>query len=135
MWFNLHLDEEIMLSTSPYEDKGPTWQQAVQYIKEVKVEEGDTLGIQAKHDTYSISYSLIEDGIESKLTSVPKYDDSWKKFCDRLESFNSELVKSCVQNPLEYRFVSQSSVQFASRPHDFNLEASQASEFCSRIMG
>ncbi len=135
MWFNLHLDEEIMLSTSPYEDKGPTWQQAVQYIKEVKVEEGDTLGIQAKHDTYSISFSLIEDGIENKLTSVPKYDDSWKKFCDRLESFNSELVKSCVQNPLEYRFVSQSSVQFASRPHDFNLEASQASEFCSRIMG
>lgn len=135
MWFKLHLDEEIMLSTSPYEEKGPTWQQAVQYIKEVKVGEGDILEIQAKHDTYSISYTLIEDGLEDKLTPVPKYDDSWKAFHDRLESFNSELVKSCVQNPLEYRFVSQSSVQFASRPHDFNLEASQASEFCSRIMG
>jgi len=135
MWFKLHLDEEITLSTSPYEEKGPTWQQAVQYIKEVKVQEGDTIEIQAKHDTYSISYTLIEDGIQDKLTPVPKYDNVWKTVCDRLESFNSELVKSCVQNPLEYRFVSQSSVQIASRPHDFNLEASQASDFCSRIMG
>lgn len=135
MWFKLHLDEDIMLSTSPYEEKGPTWQQAVQYIKEVKVEEGDTIGIQAKHDTYSISYTLIESGLEKKLTPVPKYDQVWKTVCDGLEAFNSELVKSCVQNPLEYRFVSQSSVQLASRPHDFKLEASQAAEFCSRIMG
>ncbi len=27
MWFELHLDEETQLSTSPYLDKGPTWQQ------------------------------------------------------------------------------------------------------------
>lgn len=135
MWFKLHLDEDIMLSTSPYEEKGPTWQQAVQYIKEVNVKEGEDLEIEAKHDTYSISYSLVEAGLEEKVTPVPKYDDVWKSVCERLESFNSELVKSCVQNPLEYRFVSQSSVQLAARPHDFNLEASQASEFCSRIMG
>lgn len=135
MWFKLHLDDEIMLNTSPYEEKGPTWQQAVQFIKEVNVNEGDDLQIQARHDTYSISYNLIENGIEDKFTDVPLYDEVWKAACDRLESFNSEIVKSCVQNPLEYRFVSQSSVQLAARPHDFNLEASQASEFCSRIMG
>jgi hypothetical protein len=27
MWFELHLDEETSLSTSPYLEKGPTWQQ------------------------------------------------------------------------------------------------------------
>ncbi|MGA1150648.1 MAG: hypothetical protein ACO3UL_06150, partial [Flavobacteriaceae bacterium] len=60
MWFKLHLDEDIMLSTSPYKEKGPTWQQAVQYIKEVNVKEGEDLEIEAKHDTYSISYSFVE---------------------------------------------------------------------------
>lgn len=30
MWFELRLDEEATLSTSPYLDKGPTWQQARQ---------------------------------------------------------------------------------------------------------
>ena len=136
MWFTLHLDDEISLSTSPYREKGPTWQQAVQYIEEIHVEEGDTFQVQAKHDTYSISYKLVQDdAIKDKRTGVPLYDDHWKSTLDRLESFNSQIVKSCVQNPLEYRFVAQSSIQFAARPHQFGLEAAQASEFCNRMMG
>lgn len=59
MWFDLHLDEESSLSTSPYlEDKGPTWQQAVQWVEEVKVEPGLHLQLAAKHDTYGITFSL-----------------------------------------------------------------------------
>ena len=138
MWFNLYLDEEdtILLSTSPYEDKGPTWQQAVQYIQEVTLRKGDQLQVQASHDTYSISYELADSEDMKRLHSpVPKFDGVWKSACDRLEAFNSELVKSCVQNPLEYRFVSQSAIQMAARAADFRLEASQASEFASRMMG
>jgi predicted RNA methylase/uncharacterized protein (DUF2249 family) len=138
MWFNLYLDDgqEILLSTSPYEDKGPTWQQAVQYIQEVTLRQGDELQIQASHDTYSISYQLADtDEMKRKWSPVPKYDSGWKSTCDRLEAFNSELVKSCVQNPVEYRFVSQASIQLAARAHDFRLEASQASDFAARMMG
>jgi hypothetical protein len=32
MWFELHLDEETSLSTSPYLEKGPTWQQVKTWI-------------------------------------------------------------------------------------------------------
>lgn len=32
MWFQLHLDEEVSLSTSPYQDKGPTWQQVCGWL-------------------------------------------------------------------------------------------------------
>jgi predicted RNA methylase len=138
MWFILYLDEgeEIILSTSPYEDKGPTWQQAVQYIKEVSLLQGDNLQIQASHDTYSISYELAQtEEMKEKQSPVPLYDNVWKSACDRLQAFNSEIVKSCVQNPLEYRFVSQASIQLAARAHDFRLEASQASEFAARMMG
>jgi hypothetical protein len=59
MWFEVHLDEESSLSTSPYRgDKGPTWQQAVQWVEELRVEPGTQLLLTARHDTYGISYSL-----------------------------------------------------------------------------
>ena len=138
MWFNLYLDDEdtILLSTSPYDDKGPTWQQAVQYVREVGLKKGDSLQIQASHDTYSISYKLADtEAMRDKQTAVPMFDAVWKAACDRLEAFNSELVKSCVQSPVEYRFVSQSAIAMAARAADFRLEASQASDFASRMMG
>ncbi len=56
MWFELVLDEHEILSTDPHQaGKGPTWQQAVQFVQEVAVVEGDVLRIEASHDTYSIS--------------------------------------------------------------------------------
>lgn len=55
-WFELHLDESTTLSTSPYANdglrKGPTWQQAVQYVEERSVRAGETLDVVASHDTY-----------------------------------------------------------------------------------
>lgn len=37
--------------------QGPTWQQAVQWMEEVRVEPGTNLSVLAKHDTYSISFA------------------------------------------------------------------------------
>ena len=45
-------------STNPYTDKGPTWQQAVQWVREVEVAPGQELDLTASHDTYSISFAL-----------------------------------------------------------------------------
>eukprot|EP00887_Chlorella_sp_A99_P004798 scaffold4.g4798.t1 len=120
MWFDLHLDEETSLSTSPYRgDKGPTWQQAVQWVDELAVEPGARLQIVAKHDTYSISYSLRDaSGGEAAL-----------------EGLRTGLVKACVQNPLEYRAVARAAVRLAARPHDLGIDAQQVVEFCTRMMG
>ncbi len=58
-WFELDLGEGITLSSSPYgPTKGSTWQQAVQYVKEVAVQPGTVLAVQASHDTYSISFEV-----------------------------------------------------------------------------
>ena len=59
IWFDLVLDEQETLSTDPHRPgKGPTWQQAVQFVSEVPVAVGDTLRIEALHDTYSISVAV-----------------------------------------------------------------------------
>jgi len=137
MWFDLHLDEENSLSTSPYFEKGPTWQQAVQWLPEIRVKPGEQLPVIARHDTFSISYEISEKEIlqSSRATGVPLVDPVWKSAHDALQQVNSQLVKACVQNPLEYRAVAQAAVQFASRPHDLGLDAGHAAEYCMKMMG
>ncbi|KAG7675099.1 hypothetical protein Ndes2526A_g07853 [Nannochloris sp. 'desiccata'] len=137
MWFDLHLDEENSLSTSPYVEKGPTWQQAVQWMPEMRVKPGEQFAVVARHDTFSISYEISEKKIlqSSRATGVPLVDPVWKSAHDALQQVNSQLVKACVQNPLEYRAVAQAAVQFASRPHDLGLDAGHAAEYCMKMMG
>lgn len=163
-------------STSPYADKGLTWQQAVQWVPEVQVAPGQHLRLTARHDTYAISYShaLGEepagpatpcrsggslggstcssgssgqrcggsefDGLAPKpsqpaRTAVPLADPLWKAAYDRLSGVNEQLVKACVQNPLEYRGVVQAALALAARPHDIGVDAQQAAELCVKLMG
>lgn len=149
-------------STSPYADKGPTWQQAVQWVREVEVSPGQELQLTARHDTYSISYTLPpeleEEGGCSRAdsgvcveeipqtgaavavagpqpTGVPLFDPAWRATYERLQGLNSQLVRACVQNPLEYRAMAQAALQFAARPHDLGVDAAQAAEFCAKMMG
>ena len=57
LWFELDLDDTDTLSTDPNQQlgAGPTWQQAVHFIKEIVVATGEVLVIEASHDTYSFS--------------------------------------------------------------------------------
>lgn len=77
MWFELRLDEEgTVLSTDPHRPgKGPTWQQAVQWVPEARVAAGDRLGLTASHDTYGISFDLEGANAAAELarrsTGVP----------------------------------------------------------------
>jgi hypothetical protein len=59
VWFELQLDEHEVLTTSPYTtDKGPTWQNAVMFVPETRVGPGDSISLEASHDTYSITVTV-----------------------------------------------------------------------------
>ena len=59
MWFDLHLDDEEVLSTNPHvPGKGPTWQQAIQFVQGGTVSQGDTVCLLAENDSYSISFKV-----------------------------------------------------------------------------
>lgn len=47
---------------------------------------------------------------------------------------NGQLAKSWAQNPLEFRKVALAAVAFGARPHDFQLDAEDATEFCTKMM-
>ena len=80
-WFELRLDADNTLSTSPHDGtKGQTWQQAVQWVEEVSMNEGDVLPIVASHDTYAITFAVDDARFPQRAqrrTGVPLYDPSW----------------------------------------------------------
>ena len=139
-WFELELDEDTLLSTSPYADeKGPTWQQAVQYIEELAMCEGSTLPLVAKHDTYSITFEVHDDSddidrIEMR-TGVPLYDPVWHVAYNRLKEVNSETARKCAEQPLHFREVAEAAVLMGTRPADLGLEADAATSFAAKFMG
>ncbi|CAL8464828.1 g4363 [Coccomyxa elongata] len=135
-WFSLHLDEETELHTSPYEEKGNTWQQAVQWVEEMSVVPGQRFSVVAKHDTYGLSFTLQPESSSDNVPerSVPLWDPLWKATFEELGKINENLSKGTVQNPLEFRATALAAVQIGSRPHDLGLDAEQAAAFCTRYM-
>lgn len=80
VWFELQLDEEEMLSTSPHRNgRGPTWQQAIHWVQERRVRKGESLDLVVSHDTYAISF---------------KMDVAGEGMAERCDNNNSEGVMS-----------------------------------------
>ncbi|QDZ17548.1 S-adenosyl-L-methionine-dependent methyltransferase [Chloropicon primus] len=135
-WFDLQLDEENVLSTSPYGDKGKTWQQAVQHIEEVRASKGSTLPVIAKHDTYGITFEIDDSKVDrGELSSgVPLWDPAWKVSYDNVKQWNAEIASACAQNPTEYRKIADVAVQIGTRPSDFGVPTEEAAKFCTKMM-
>ena len=135
-WFELHLDEETTLSTSPHGAKGRTWQQAVQLVEEVRVTAGMELGLVGRHDTYGISFETDDASLDrvSRRTGVPLWDPTWKFVYDQVNKVHGEIARSAVNNPLAYRRMAEAGVWFATRPTDFGLNPDTAVDFCLRTL-
>ena len=102
----------------------------------MRVEPGAEVQLVAAHDSYSISYSL-EGGqaLDEHRTGVALRDPAWQEAFDQLQGVNSQLVKACVQNPLEYRAVALAALRLAARPHDLGVDTTQAVDFCVKMLG
>ena len=61
-------------------------------------------------------------------------DPLWKRVFDDYSAMNQQLSKAIVQNPLEYRSVAMAAVEFGASPHDLDMDAEQAANFCHRFM-
>ena len=58
----------------------------------------------------------------------------WSKTHDQVLEFNTQLAKSCTQNPLEFRKVALAAIKLSSRPQDLGVDVNQAAELCSKMM-
>jgi len=138
-WFKLQLDDETELTTSPYvgSRKGKTWQQAVQYVEELRVCAGDKMPLIASHDTYGIKFEFNDAELKNRAaarTGVPAWDPSWHVAHEALNEVSSELTRAVMQNPMSYRIAAETAVALGSRPQDFNIDADEGAEYCLRFM-
>jgi hypothetical protein len=139
-WFKISVDDEIELTTSPHvgAQKGKTWQQAVQYIEELRVDKGEIMPIIASHDTYGIKFEVNDALLKSRAarrTGVPAYDPNWHVVHEGIADFTNSMAKSVVQNPLAYREAAETAVAIGSRPQDFAIPAEDGADYCLRFMG
>ena len=138
-WFELRLDENNVLSTSPHDGtKGQTWQQAVQWVEEMSLQVGDVLPLVASHDTYAITFAVDDARFPQRgmrRTGVPLYDPSWGVQHERVKAVNHRMAPTLTQNPIEYRTMAETAVAAGARPHDLGLDAESGADFCLRMMG
>eukprot|EP00210_Caulerpa_lentillifera_P001723 g1655.t1 len=90
-WFELFLDDERTLSTSPYDGNSKsTWGQAVQWLQEREVVKGTRIYLLAKHDTNGFSFEVLNKDLRE--TGIPLVDPSWKAKFEITQSMNTALV-------------------------------------------
>lgn len=159
VFFELDLDDEDALSTSPYGSapKGLTWPQAVYWLPPRVVRHGERLCVDASHDTYSFAFKASDGCGRGCMESVPLHgappgpstaeqpsgpsptspggDPVWRAALEALKPLNASLTKACVQNPLEYRRIATAAIEVAARPGAFGVDPVQAAEFAAKLMG
>ena len=72
-------------------------------------------------------------GTQIPQSGVPLYDPLWKQAHDNLNGVNSQIMKSIVQSPVEYRAAALAATTMASRPGDLGMEADAATAFFMRM--
>ena len=61
------------------------------------------------------------------------YDQYWKQAHDNLNGVNSQIMKSIIQSPVEFRAAALAATTMASRPGDLGMEADAATAFFARM--
>jgi len=144
-WFDLHLDSETTLRTSPLAGRGGTWRQAVQRLPGRRVEAGGTLPVAASHDTYGFSFAYAGAcgggapegpgrGGGGGGGGGEEADADWAARRAAVEGAGRDLARAVAQNPLEYRKAAGAAIAIARCPESFGVDAADASAFCARLM-
>ena len=125
-WFELFLDEETTLTTSPFAKEKTAWNQAIQYLPTIEVKKNEALPLRLKHDCYKIQFDLMLDKMGAGRQILEQYDEVWKaKFFD-VEKRYQELIIHCASNPDDYKTLVDVATKIASDPGSFNIRPKYA---------
>ena len=130
-WFDLNLDEDITITTSPFSSDSLHWKQAIQYIQEILVQEVMQIPLIAKHNGSKIEFQLNRDKLGPNISfiSTPRFDPNWlKKYYD-LDSIFQQMILKIATNPEDYKTLVEVSAKLASQPGNFNIRA----KFANRL--
>lgn len=128
-WFDLFLDEETTLTTSPFAKEKTDWNQTIQYLPPIKVKKDDPLPLTLKHDGYKISFELMLNKIEADKRIPEEHDEIWRNNFLDTERRYQEMIMRCVGNPDDYMALVDAATKLASDPGGFNCRPKYALRF------
>ena len=108
----------------------------MQYIEELRLEEGQVLPVYAQHDTFGISFAVDGTGVDrfAMRSGVPCVDPVWRAQHDKMQATNVQITRAMAQSPLEFRRIAEAAVDAAARPGDAGVDAAAAADYLKRIM-
>ena len=134
IWFDLILDEEIVVSTSPFSpaDRSLGLGQGIVYLQpcEAKVKRGSTLPIVAATNGNELAFTIDEDKMtrksEVELLPHTRLDPRWEGARANLDDQWKKILQNMSYNPKELVHLQEAVMRFASQPNAFNIDATVA---------
>jgi len=134
LWFDLILDEEIVVSTSPFgpPDRTLGIGQGIVYLQpcEAKVKRGSTLPIVAATNGVELAFTIDEDKMtrksEVELLPHTRFDPRWEGARANLDDQWKKILQNLSFNPKELIHLQEAVMRFSAQPNVFGIDSSIA---------
>ena len=129
IWFDLILDEEIVVSTSPFGDPARTLGlgQGLCYLQpaECRVKRGATVPLVAATNGSELAFTINEDKLtrksEVEVMGTTRFDPRWEGARANLDDAWKKILTNLSYNPKEFKLMQDAVMRFAAQPVPFGI--------------
>ena len=130
-WYDLMLDDEIVISTSPFipEERALCYGQGPVYLQpsETRVSAGATVPMLAAHNGVEMAFTIEEDkmtrkGSECELLPHTRFDPRWEGARANLEDAWKKILTNLSYNPKEFKTMQDAVMRLAAQPAAFGID-------------
>lgn len=129
IWFDLILDEEIVISTSPFGDPSRTLGlgQGITYLQpaECRVKRGATVPLVAATNGSELAFTINEDKLtrksEVETMRTTRFDPRWEGARANLDDAWKKILTNLSYNPKELKLMQDAVMRFAAQPVPFGI--------------
>ncbi len=135
IWFDLILDSEIVISSSPFvpAHQALSFGQGLLYLSpaETRVRKGATLPLLAAHNGVQMAFTIEEDrltrrGAECQLLPNTRFDPRWEGARANLDEQWKQILTAVGSNPKECESLQEAVMRFTAQPAAFEIDTSVA---------
>jgi len=139
VWFDLILDEEIVVSTSPFVPQAQqlSFGQGLVYLQpaETRVKRGATVPLLAAHNSVEMAFTIEEDkmtrkGADCETLPHTRFDPRWEGARANLDDQWKKILQSLSYNPKDCGYLQEAVMRLAAQPAAFGIDSGVA-ERCS----
>lgn len=133
-WYELELDENTRLTTSPFENNHFRYQ-AIQYLPEITVEAGAEVVMDVKQTGSNVIFALNKDHVaKESIVQLPRFDPRWMSMQMQLANQSGQMMQQIHGHPEEYKKVVAMASRMAAQPESVGLDPSIVSRFLESFM-